>query len=100
MGSNLRHCFIRAPIEEVRSAWSDWSHGNLGVSFIPAQGGCFVVQIRNAAPSPLMLLKELSNGQANVLKFKADFENRLEEMRRDIGGVGQAALATPRSRLR
>jgi hypothetical protein len=77
MSSILSHCFIQGTLEEIRGAWSMWSRGTQDVRFIPAQGGCFLVQLRDPAPRPLMLLQTLTNGHADVLKFKADFESRL-----------------------
>ena len=83
MTTNLDYCFIKAPPGLVRRAWKRWTGGvSDNAYFVPAQGGCFLVTVKEAAHvGPLAWLQaqvsSLTAARPMVEQFKADFENGL-----------------------
>ena len=82
MTSNLTYCFIQASPGEVRRAWKRWTGDQRQEAcFIPAQGGCFLVELKAAYSRPLTWLQSQTNAliykQRHVEQFKKDFESGL-----------------------
>ncbi len=81
MTSNLDYCFISAPPGVVRRAWKKWSGGRVnGAYFVPAQGGCFLVQLKAAVSAgPIAWLQSHAAAalkqEPQVEQFRAAFEN-------------------------
>lgn len=83
MRTNLDYCFIKASPGLVKRAWKRWAGGaSDNAYFVPAQGGCFLVTLKEAAhKGPFAWLHAKASSliatRPTVEQFKADFENGL-----------------------
>jgi hypothetical protein len=76
MNTTIKHCYLHAPIHQVREAWEQWPHEPHEVYFIPAQGGCFLVErceTPHAFSLPSLLPAERQRA-TELERFAAEFE--------------------------
>jgi hypothetical protein len=82
----LTHSYITAPVDVVEQAWRNFaSEGGLpeeeaeNVHFIPAEGGCFLVTIKNGQPSKLSLIAKAERSvERQVAHFREEFKRHLK----------------------